>query len=125
MDEIAYKAGDMVTYIRHDGSEVTGEVLTAEVMYWVAWPDSAVKNLCRDVELRPRRLAVGDTFGSDDRSADELPVGTVVLDDCDHGADAWICRGHTNDCWCGSLDTRNGCVWTERIHVQDHLHPGG
>jgi hypothetical protein len=93
MDEIAYKAGDMVTYIRHDGSEVTGEVLTAEVMYWVAWPDSAVKNLCRDVELRPRRLAVGDTFGSDDRSADELPVGTVVLDDCDHGADAWICRG--------------------------------
>lgn len=48
----------------------------------------------RGGDLRPRRrLAVDDTFGGDDGLSDELPAGTIVVDDCGNEADAWICRG--------------------------------
>lgn len=37
-----------------------------------------------------RPLKVGDTFEATDQSARDLPVGTVVIDTCSGGVDAWI-----------------------------------
>ena len=93
MDEITYKPGDRVTHRHRGGGESTGRVLS--VVYRVEWDDPHIPDSsCRGGDLRPRRrLAVDDTFGGDDGLSDELPAGTIVVDDCGNEADAWICRG--------------------------------
>ena len=50
-------------------------------------------------------LAVGDTFTAADPRADDLPVGTVVLDDADLEVDAWICRGRGEWVYTGRAET--------------------
>ena len=88
-----FAVGDRVIHRHRGGGESTGRVLS--VVYRVEWDDPHIPDSsCRGGDLRPRRrLAVDDTFGGDDGLSDELPAGTIVVDDCGNEADAWICRG--------------------------------